>query len=844
MEVDSWVSVQARRERFEQLYEDSPIASSHNTPFHPAPRPRTLSTPTKNLHNSDELRSSGGKNANINNHEWDCKISKYASNTEPCLKGSEVPTSGKNLKNYIKVKEQVDHPSQKDGETLKNIVIPLSGTSKNIPVFKPASSVTNRKHEREEEAEIPISDSQGKRGRFFSHIRSRSHGNFIMKRDSSAEKNITVGQQNGIMGYKENKSHKDWPTPKCKQRSIDNLLSREDSKSSSSFESKQRLVSNVKNIKNKETPTVLRKFSFSSKNEKDMKNMKEKFVSPNNARHKQPGFIPSVSHKSNKQKLDSRDSGINMDRRLITEKKTAKNKSHASDIAMVPVLIAKTVAEVASKRCIAQTRFKINSLSSMSSEDRFSDPPARPPRRRATGAGPTPKRKGKAPSPPSESFTAIINQNQEIESDSLFQISSPEESPGNTSHMFRDSTTDDLKSYESPSSYHSPERCFENLNEIVHINSTPVNKFFSNSNSKSVCKSLIETRHGDNGKKTKFRIEIQSVSLKNTRANTVTKTHHDNNETLEQNNTTEAEGLPPGPPPKKPPRTFAYDIYKNTSMPSLEIEGDDSSKKDKAEGKVSQPIYAVPVKKKNNKVVPKSPIRSKSDLSKEIIKPSVAPKPPHVLAKAKRASLVDPLSNLEKDEDAAITTEFQRQAHVRYSLRKPNKLPPTLYCDREENTQNNSHSEHINSSLEIQHDPNYSTIYYENESNLTSNYSKQKKDTKCMTNNSPGAVEIKSHPMRTPYSQSQDNCQSEYEDITPITSSISSIENEQPLSLTYCFARTPSPDVMYLHTKRSMSDETLYKASVLCPFSENNLTFSIILKTAIPLNSLDKKKCY
>lgn len=270
--------------------------------------------------------------------------------------------------------------------------------------------------------------------------------------------------------------------------------------------------------------------------------------------------------------------------------------------------------------------------------------------------------------------------------------------------------------------------------------------------------------------------------------------------------TTEAEGLPSGPPPKKPPRTFAYDIYKNISMPSLDVEGDDGSKKEKNQEKSSPPIYAVPVKKKNNKMTPKPPVRSKSDLSKESNKPSVAPKPPHVLAKAKRASLVDPLSNVEKDEEAS---EFQRQAHLRYSLRKPNQSSPTSSHDKKENTQNSPQPEHVNSSSEIHYHPDYSTIDYENEKDLISDSSRPKRDTSTKVNNSPASGEIRSQLMST--SPNKDNYHSEYEDIAPMISSSSSTENEQPLSLTYCFANTPLPDVTHLHTKRSMSDETLYK---------------------------------
>ncbi|XP_045125966.1 uncharacterized protein LOC123513133 isoform X2 [Portunus trituberculatus] len=809
MEVDSWVSVQARRERFEQLYEDSPIVSPQNAPpFHPTPRPRTLSVPYKNSPNCDELRTSRAKNTPIINHESNYKLLKYASNNDSCLGNSEVPFSGKVLKN-IKMKEQGIHSGKKDEVSAESNATPISSATKKTSVFKPSSSITNRRDMQDEGAETPTSDTQGKRGRFFSHMRSRSHGNFALKRDSSAETSTTVGQQNGVMGLKENKVH--WLTPKYKQRSIDNLLSGEDSKCISSFEGKQKLVSNVvKNMKNKETPTVLRKFSFSSKNEKDVKNKenKEKSLLPN-TKHKQSSIFSSVSDKSNNHKSSSRDSGINMDHRLTTEEKTSKTKSHASDIAIVPVLIAKAVAEVASKRCAAQTYDKTGSASSLSSEDRLCDPPARPPRRRAAGLGPNPRRKSKAPSPPSQSSPIAISQNQEIHGDSVYQISSPDASPDITSRRFRDST-DHFKSCESIASCHSPERSFENLHETLHVTSTPVSKCTSSIDSKPRCKSSSGQRHRDDDKKGVFKSEILSVNLKNVKGNSEGKNHQDKNDTSEQKSTTEVEGLPPGPPPKKPPRTFAYDIYKNISMPSLEIESDEGNKKEKTEEKSSPPIYAVPVKKKSNKMTLKPPVRSKSDLSKESNKPSVAPKPPHVLAKAKRASLVDPLSNVEKDEEAAITSEFQRQAHVRYSLRKLNQSSPTSSRDKRENTQDNSHSEHVDSSSEIPYHPDYSTIDYEDDNDLTVDYSRPKRDSSSKVSSSPESGEIKSQLMGKS-SLNKDNYHSEYEDIAPITSSSLSTENEQPLSLTYCFANAPLPDVTHLHTKRSMSDETLYK---------------------------------
>ncbi|KAK3881957.1 hypothetical protein Pcinc_013637 [Petrolisthes cinctipes] len=188
------------------------------------------------------------------------------------------------------------------------------------------------------------------------------------------------------------------------------------------------------------------------------------------------------------------------------------------------------------------------------------------------------------------------------------------------------------------------------------------------------------------------------------------------------------EGLPAGPPPKKPPRTFAYDIYKNTKPSKQASQSQKTSVDVKNKSTESDPcsppppIYAVPVKKKsrcnnnnnnhcNNSFSPKPPIRSKSDLSKQDVvspKPSVAPKPPHVLAKAKRASLVDPIISSydnnnkeqgEEEEEAAMTSEFQRQAHVRYSLRRPKKPAPTPPTTTTTFTSN--HSEDSSSGVNI-----------------------------------------------------------------------------------------------------------------------------------------------
>lgn len=847
------MSVQARREQFEQLYEDSPLVTPQKpTPpaFQPTPRPRTLSIPNRTSPNSDELKAYQGKMTQSFYHEFNSKDSppRYSSSKGTGNRSPDVVSSGQLTKNN-NVLLRKNSNSPRSEESSENIVTPKSSPTKVIPLFRPTTVVAERTNvEVEKTAPPPPDPIQGKRGRFFSHIRSRSHGNFIVKRDPSEERVSSAGQKNGISAHKENKFHKDWLTPKRKQRSIDDLLGNDDSTStSSSFEGKQRLVSNVvKNMKNKETPTVLRKLSF-SKNEKDFKNMKEKSVTPSKS-NKQSALLTSLSgkagiiHLSNRHKSSSKDSGINTNLKPDIEEKPVRLRSHSTDMAKVPELIAKAVAEAASKRSLAQTRDSGTSSSSdntlsnprrssqqkretstsshnddrvsdprrtspqtretgtsSSSDDRLSDPPERPPRRRTPCPGQTPRRKGKAPTPPSQSSPAVIEQSKPSNghhSDTATK-SSPEESSKSFWSRFRDaSSLDNLESPPSVPSNHLVVRSCENLPDVVHTSSPSSHSNTSYTNLKSTGRPPLDNRRNRDNTDRETSKESQA-NLENLNANHTDETSH-------ERHTTEVEGLPGGPPPKKPPRTFAYDIYKSTSTPTPETKSEERGVNDNPATKTATPIYAVPVKKSSKMMIPKPPVRSKSDLSKENAKPSVAPKPPHVLAKAKRTSLVDPLSNLEKEEEAAITSEFQRQAHVRYSLRRPNDPPPPSPSsprqDEEGNTQYESTSKLSVTSSEAQHDVGYSSIHYakENENSNT------ERDINRTVSSTHGSAEHKSL--------------GDYEQLTPTASPFVPAscqggqgpgEGDQPISLTYC----PSPDLTYTHTKRSMSDETLYKGS-------------------------------
>ncbi|KAK4295315.1 hypothetical protein Pmani_032126 [Petrolisthes manimaculis] len=667
----------------------------------------------------------------------------------------------------------------------------------------------------------------GIRGRLFSHIRSRSHGNFIVKRgeDSSVERNTTTHTSTH---QKDNVFHRDtsWLTPKRKQRSTDNLLNNnnnhnnnnnnnnEDSNSNSTFEGKQKLVAHVvRNMKNRDKPTTaLRKLSFTSKMEKELKNMKEKSYNPEPKPRTIIGGISTTRNNTTRVKqkiINGKSTTTTTTETKDSPERRKVKKLHCgsgdSSLQAVPVAIAKEVADVALRKC------------------------------------------------------------------------------GNLT------TTD------------------------VHLSS-------SNDN--------------DDNNEVKSGADPESHKTTNTEDTEV------------------IEGLPAGPPPKKPPRTFAYDIYKNTKPSKRASQSQKSSGVDVNKSTESDPcspppppIYAVPVKKKsrcnnnnncnNNSFSPKPPIRSKSDLSKQDVvspKPSVAPKPPHILAKAKRASLVDPISSYDnnnkegdEEEQAAITSEFQRQAHIRYSLRRPKKppapTPPTttttttfttnqsedssssggvnndtrgttkttsslntsrrhslnIHNNNNNNTETTSTSERdhqVTSSTQLSSPSSYSssssytnnnnnnntnnTRDYENVHYRNSNNNKSPKDIdkkeeeeekkKQKINNIRPHSNSHQHYHYFPH-QTTTTTSPDYEDVlsapTPIRSSSFSAQNlqtppppppiqspsspsfldsDQPMSLGggYCSVgtslMTPSAvDTMGLSTtKRSMSDETLYKGSRRC----------------------------
>lgn len=155
--------------------------------------------------------------------------------------------------------------------------------------------------------------------------------------------------------------------------------------------------------------------------------------------------------------------------------------------------------------------------------------------------------------------------------------------------------------------------------------------------------------------------------------------------------------LPQGPPPRKPPRTFAYEIYCNNkirrfSKSSIESSAHESCDlKDNSEitqpavRKVSPsfPIYAVPIKKnsvQNNITKCEDTKTIKSELSSkqmgENIKPAIAPKPTNIKSLSrKRLSLVESIDPRSEEEEEVVE-ELQKHAHLRYSFRNSGRNPP------------------------------------------------------------------------------------------------------------------------------------------------------------------------
>lgn len=148
--------------------------------------------------------------------------------------------------------------------------------------------------------------------------------------------------------------------------------------------------------------------------------------------------------------------------------------------------------------------------------------------------------------------------------------------------------------------------------------------------------------------------------------------------------------LPQGPPPQKPPRTFAYEIYSNNKIRRLSKSSscetaDTIIHSQNVDASVDEsysknaPIYAVPVKKHaiTNKI-PKVEFKNNgysecNSKTSETSKPAIAPKPAHIQSlSTKRLSLGESIDN-RSDEDEE---NLQKRAHLRYSCRRPRRDPP------------------------------------------------------------------------------------------------------------------------------------------------------------------------
>lgn len=903
MEVEARVSVQAMRGRFEQLHEESPSANSPTQKINTSPvRTRTTSVISKDTPKCDKetktqklvhttemdepdqnLMISSIKNGEVKDPKND-SLSKIIS---PVLLSLEMTMDVSQRKHSVDSQAQRRYQSEKRpfgmhsrgllnksaGEMLDNCGAEIKpSVVRRIPVFKSVDTGLNSENtfsKEEEKVDDSITECHEKRGRFFGHIRSRSHGSFIIKRDQSVEK-----KSDSIIKQKESILNKDWLSQKKKVKSSDHLLNNQDSKSNSTFEGKQKIVANVvKNMKNKERSKVFRKLSFSSKFEKEIKNKKEKSVTPG-SKDRRNGLIPSPDKADNfqvKAETNAKDSKIDRGHKRNIDNKQRSN-GHKSGASLGTVSVAKAVADATRKLSGTVASDTVQSISSSCSGNTFAVPPARPPRRRSSGAGLTHK-KGKAPSPPSQPSPSPVSGNKTMcdkyvvntyNTDDFLHsscISNTEMSlehrlsPDFIANRCRESP-DLSKSSESLLSSHSFEKTREN-SPIITDSSSP-----SLSKRCAIARSPLPNSMNDQikseyaGKSIAFRSELQSVQLENKEIDVSTKNHMSekqciatsrateflrekgtNDSLLEATESEKSECLPAGPPPRKPPRTFAYDIYKNVKTPKSEEDTGELNENSKSSTPPPQPIYAVPLKKKKNTKTfsPKPPVRSKSDLTnKDISKPSIAPKPAHIITKAKRASMVDPLSSTEKDEEAAITSEFQRQAHIRYSLRRPKKPPPAPppYTEMEGNINYYANNPSIPDIMTKLHADRRCSLNeqihrhiilpgFKNVWDVNSNH----QEIYDNENNLRELLDLKTSHSKS-LSSSQGFLTNDYEDIKSCTAAVRatsscdfkeasspSLDSDQPLSLGYCSVDKSSTDVAYLYKKRSMSDETLYKGS-------------------------------
>ncbi|XP_042876102.1 uncharacterized protein LOC122255830 isoform X2 [Penaeus japonicus] len=916
MAVEARVSVQAMKGRFEQLHEDGPL------PANPSPTPRVSTSPLR-------LRSASvsGQVASSSALQQDRKpserfldtreeVKKHLSSrpakadeghknksflagfVSPAFMGSRGlrASSSSPKKNFKRIgtselnlverrpEDEVDTPlrrvSDGNGAGGKPSVV------RRIPVFKSVEGgLDNNKGE---EAGSALNGALGdhERKKVIGHGRSRSHGNFIITRDLGGDKDVSAGDKSNssvVVKAKENIWNKDVIVKALRQKSSDNLFNNRDSRSDYSFEGKQKLVATVvKNMRNKEKPNVLRKFSFTSKTEKDLKNKKEKAVSPAKKDKQQvlPAASPDKKHKwkDRDQKTDKTFTSVKKIEIKAAypspDGKTSPTSVNlvTSDAVIATAAIAKAVADIAASKSEINVAESSESASPPVSSSP-PDPPARPPRRRT---GFTPRKKGRAPSPPGPPGEAPQTHRHTLSEDegspSHFQAEARKSVDIHETRMlaeiqlsdgihpdgFKEAhllSTDRHKSSDSLATSKVSDRSRQSSpvmapdNSPVWVKRTSVSSLGSSrgtspvegnvgaaskSENKTVAHDMKIYIH-DSDQQTTYKYEEGPRSPNPYQDECTSDSKFDFSENAEP------EGLPPGPPPKKPPRTFAYDIYRNSkvsrnageAMEGADSVGENSVSSNEKLNASPEPVYAVPVKKKKSdkKLDIKPPIRSNSDLTKrELVKPSVAPKPPHIVTKAKRASMVDPLSCPEKDEEAAMTSEFQRQAHIRYSLRRPKKPPPAPPQNAEAE---GATSQDLGSSNDVTRARANSRV------NLNCSYNSLESQEGHLIH--PHARSCTSSPQDLNYSVASDV------ELSPTSKSFSSGHSigsndsdhlkspvaalrqtshstynlrttspmegdDQPTSLIHCPTASPTA-LSGLFRKRSMSDETLYKGA-------------------------------
>lgn len=918
MAVEARVSVQAMKGRFEQLHEDAPAPANPPPPATPAPpTPKASASPLRLrsasvsggqgacpsapqdrkpserfLDTREEVRKhlGGGRSARAEeaapkNRSFLAGIVSPAfigsrglrsssSSSSPKKNLKRIGTSELNLAERG-AEDEADAPLRRVSDG--NGVGGKPSVVRRIPVFKSVEGgLDNRREEGGGALDANGDLGEHDRKKVLGHARSRSHGHFIITRD--VEKDVGAGEKSGgVIKAKENIWNKDVLVRAMRQKSSENLFNNRDSRSDYSFEGKQKLVATVvKNMRNKEKPNVLRKFSFTSKTEKDLKNKKEKAVSP--ARKDKQQVLP-VSSPDKKPKWKDREH--KPDKTFTSVKKIEIKAAYpspdgktsptsvnivTSDAVIATAAIAKAVADIAASKAEMGAADSGESASPPLTSS-SAEPPARPPRRRA---GLAPRKKGRAPSPPGPPGEAPQAHKHAVSEDEGSPSQLPAEgrksvdihetrvlaeielSGGIHPDGFRDARllpTDRHKSSDSLTASKVSDRSRQNSPVTapdaspVWVKRTSVSSLGSSRGASPVEAPLGAANRGENKtvpghlhdseQRAASRHEDGGRSPRPPPGGSAGESKSDFSENAE------VEGLPMGPPPKKPPRTFAYDIYKNSKVSrgaGEAAEGADSL----GESSVSsseklnaspEPVYAVPVKKKkaDKKLDIKPPIRSNSDLTKrELVKPSVAPKPPHIMTKAKRASMVDPLSCPEKDEEAAMTSEFQRQAHIRYSLRRPKKPPPAP--PQNPDADGAPPQDLGGSSGDVAGARANGRVHlngsYNSLESQEGHHTHPRSRTSSPHDLNSGASDVELSPTSKSFSSGHSIGSSDSDHLKPPVAALRltahstynlrttspTAGDDQPSSLIHCPTASPTA-LSALFRKRSMSDETLYKGA-------------------------------